>query len=64
MRPVNGLIINPTKINILASCSEDGYVVIWNLDKFELVQKFLVSNFVKGISFLNTHVIRTWGAGN
>ena len=24
----------------------------------------MVSNFLKGVSFLNTNIIRTWGAGN
>ena len=64
MRPVYDLALNPVKREIMASCSEDGQVAIWNLDKFELLNSFVVSNFLKGISFLNTNIIRTWGAGN
>ena len=64
MKPVHDLSLNPVKTDILASCSEDGQVGIWNLKKFELIKSFVVNNFLKEIAFLNQNVIRTWGAGN
>ena len=64
MKPVHDLAINPVKTEIMASCSEDGQIAIWNLNKFELLNNFLVSNFLKGVTFLNVNIIRTWGAGN
>lgn len=34
MRPVHGLAFNPSRLDILASCSEDGHVAIWNVTNF------------------------------
>lgn len=49
---------------MLLSCSEDGIVAVWNIERYELLKHFEVCSFLKGISFCETNKVRVWGSNN
>jgi WD40 repeat protein len=64
IKPVHGLALNPSNDQNMVSCSEDGQIAVWNLHRFELINKFTVCNFLKGVYFYDVNRVRTWGSDN
>jgi len=53
MKEVHAMKINPFNFDQLISVGEDGYFAVWSLSKFELLNSFCISNYLKDLYFVD-----------